>query len=422
MKIEVAAIVLMYSISNMAYGQQRQTVFSVESRVGFSSNTYLNPYFSEWDRSAGSGYGAVSVLGQTAWFDKKNVLELTGGAVFEPFWDGRETWKGGLGLFSYQRRLSNKISVGLEAGASYFTSSFDRTLIWAQPALTWFSSAFTLFRFKAGSNLRRYNNFMIDSVSTDSQNRVDLYSLEFETWPSFRWQLTAGLYGSLNNFPAIHEGFSSVVTSAYVLKGGGKIRLKFGLEQYQNEITTTTPSGGGFPPVGGPPGSMTETAQQTDRILKFGIGGDFPVTNDASLFLNVEGLQFHSTATGESIDDFQVSVGVRLTIQPRDRNQGGTAKPEWKKKGDLHQVEIRYAGEGQLYILGDFNDWERPGIPLVQPTKNRYVAQLHLDTGAYEYKVLRIKAGEEDWIKFSDDTYTVDDSFGGENAMLLIES
>lgn len=422
MRIILIIMALTCCISNTALAQQWQTVFSVDSRLGYSSNTYLNPYSAEWDRSINSGYGVITGMGQTAWYDKKNTFEVTGLAVFEPFLANRNASKGGLGLVNYQRKLSSNISAGIEAGSSYFTSSFTRKLFWAQPTLTWFPTPFTKFKVKAGSNYRIYENYTVDSVSTDTRSRTDLYSLELETWPTFQWRLTAGLYGNLDTMPAIGDGFSSLVTAGYTFGGGTRLTFSIGLEQYQNEQTrTVSGGGGGFPPTGGGTPTRTETIQETNRIYKIGVEGSIPITDQLSAFVNAEGLQFQSSATGQGIKDVQVSGGVRMMIQPFRRSKAGTITPEWESGKERQKIEIQYLKEGQLYLVGDFNNWERPGIPLTNAKKNRYVTELQLEPGAYEYKVLCVKRGEEEWVEFSDDTYTVDDGFGGENALLLVE-
>ena len=192
MRITLMALA-MFCATNIAFGQQWQTVLSVNSRVGYTSNTYLNPYLSEWDSSIDGGYGTLSTLGQAIWFDSSNEVNLTGGLVFEPFTGDRDAWKGGLAMANYRYKFSNKLSAGIETGGSHFSSSFNRTLLWAQPTISWFPGLFTNIRLKAGSNFRKYENFPIDSLTVDSQNRIDLYALEVETWPSFRWQLTGGL-------------------------------------------------------------------------------------------------------------------------------------------------------------------------------------------------------------------------------------
>lgn len=423
MRIALIIMALTCCISNIALAQQWQTVFSVDSRLGYSSNTYLNPYSAEWDRSVDSGYGVITGMGQTAWYDKKNTFELTGLAAFEPFLANRNASKGGLGLVNYQRKLSSDFSAGVEAGSSYFTSSFSRKLFWIQPTLTLFLSPFTKLKAKAGSSYRIYEDYIVDGVSTDSRSRTDLYSLEFETWPTFRWQLTAGLYGNLDTLPAIEEGFSSLVRAGYTFGSGTRLSFSMALEQYQHEQTQTISGGGGggFPPAGGGAPTRTETIQETNRIFKVGVEGSIPITDQLSAFVNAEGLQYRSTATEQSIRDVQVSGGVRMLIQPFTKRKAGTITPEWESEKKRYKVEIRYFKEGRLYLVGDFNNWERPGIPLIKSKKNRYVTELQLEPGAYEYKVLCVKRGEKKWVKFSEDTYTVDDGFGGENALLLVE-
>ncbi|TYP95271.1 hypothetical protein LX73_0569 [Fodinibius salinus] len=74
-----------------------------------------------------------------------------------------------------------------------------------------------------------------------------------------------------------------------------------------------------------------------------------------------------------------------------------------------------------MYLVGGFNNWDKTGIPLTKQSDNIYVTQLLLSVGAYEYKVLEVQGDSEKWLQFSNDTYTVDDGFGSENAMLLIE-
>lgn len=414
------AMMITTFIPEPAAAQQGQTLLMIDARGGWSSNTYLNPYFSEWDRSFRGSYGTLSVLGQRSWFSASDLLELTGGAVVEPLSGGRRAWTGGLALGHYQHRFSGKVSAGLEAGGSYFGSTFQRTLLWAQPTVTWFPSAFTRLRVKAGSNLRAYRNYPVDSVRVDSRSRLDLYGVELETWPSFRWQLSAGLYGRLNTLPSIGEGFSSSLSAGYLFRRGGKVRLQLGLEQYRNEVTTTVPGGGGFPPVGGG-GSTTETVEQTTRLWRVGLSGTVPVGERVSLFADVEGLNYGSTASTGQLYDLQVSGGVRFTFEPSRRSRPGRIAPDWHRREEEQVLTLRYSGQGQLYLVGTFNNWNRPGIPLVRQDKNRYVAELQLATGAYEYKILRVQGGEQQWLEFSEQTYTVDDGFGGENAMLLIE-
>lgn len=422
MRIELIYLILILSmLPCLTLAQNWQTVLSVDSRIGYSSNTYLNPFFAEWDESVESGYGLVSVFGQSFWSDNRNSIDLTAGLVAEPFFGNQNVWRGGLGVIDYRRTLSPSFNGGLEAGGSYFSSSFNRTMVWGQPYLTWFVSPFTSLKFKAGVNHRAYTNF---SDSLDTNRRFDFYGLQFESWPSHNWQLKAGLFGSFDKFPSIQEQFSSSVSVGYVFLNGTSITATAGIEQYGFDFTTTTGGGPpGGPPFGGPP-SQTETNQEFDRIIRGGITGNYPVNKTVSVFASVEGLNRNISTAAEDINDIQFSGGVRLSFQPDiiSRSSHRVIEPEWMKKSDrLMRMNINYSGGGRLYLVGDFNNWNRMGIPLTKQSKKTFVAEVSLDVGAYEYKVLHVEGDTEEWLKFSKDTYTVDDGFGGKNAMLLVE-
>lgn len=412
-------MVLLYSISNNAWAQQWKTLFSVESRVGYSTNTYLNPYYTEWDRTENNSFGIVSGIAQTSWMKEGNEINITGSAVFEPIFGATENWKGGLLLGNYRRSVTQSLSAGLETGGSYFESSFTRCMLWIQPKVTWSMSPFSELKLKAGSNFRSYRNYVTDGEPTDPGDRSDLYAIEFETWPTFRWQFTGGVYGNVDALPAIQDGVSTFTALGHVFRDGSRIKIKLGLEQYQNEQTITV-DGGGLP-IGGGPSKDTERVSEVNRIFRLGVQGNMPISEQLMAFAGVEGLRYESTDVEQNVHDIQVSAGIRLSIQPRINKHDGRITPEWKIGDEAQRIQVEYSGNSQLYLVGDFNNWKRPGIPLDNIKDDNYMAKLKLDAGAYEYKILKVENGEEAWIEFSENTYTVDDGFDGENAMLLVE-
>lgn len=419
MRVGLIVMALLFLISSDSYAQQWQTVFSVDSRVGYSSNTYLNPYTSEWNRNLDSGYGVLSGMGQTAWFDSVNTAELTAGAFFEPYLPNGQTTGGGYAMASYSRKFTPKLRGGLETGTSYFSSTYTRTLFWIQPTLSWMPSPFTRVNAKVGSNFRSYDNYYLNGISADSNERTDLYSLEFETWPSFRWQFTAAVYGNLDVLPAVGEAFSSRVGGSYTFDDGSRLRVTAGLQQYKNNQTSVSSGGGGMPGGGITP--TTGTIEQTSRIYSLSVEGSKPLNERFSVFANIEGMRFNSTTTAQPYNDVHLSAGIRMMFAPKLKKNSGQISPDWMEKNNKQQVRITYRNKGQLYLVGDFNNWDRPGIPLVNTNKNNYVAELDLQPGSYEYKILYVVNEEEKWLPFSKDTYTVGDGFGGENALLLVE-
>lgn len=406
------------SITSIGKAQNWQNLISVDSRFGYSTNTYLNPFMSDWNTAAESSYNLTSAILKSSWYKRRNSLSLTGGLLYEPLLSEGKGWKGGLGLINYNHRFSNSISAGIEAGGSYMSNSYSRTLFWAQPKVTAFLSPFTLVRLKAGSIFRNYRNY---SNVGDESNRFDLYALEFETWPNYRWQLKAGLYGSLDTLPSIQNGFNVNGSVGYYFRNGASVSFTGNLEQYKTQQIQQI--GGGGPPMGFPPNhnQQTVTAVNTDRIIKFSLDGTYPLNERFSVFGTAGALNFNSQSTGITENDYEISGGIRFSFEPRFNKNRGVVTPEWHQKDRQQQINIKYSGKGRLYLVGDFNDWSRTGIPLRKQSDDIYVAQLNLTPGAYEYKVLRIQGDTQEWLTFSDDTYTVSDSYGSQNAMLLVE-
>ncbi len=419
MRFILLAMIISYAITDVCKAQQWNSVLSLDSRVGYSTNIYLNPFLAEWDPAVESGYNLTSVMGQTFWYKEKSSLSMTGGVFYEPLFEsGPGSWKGALGLADFNYRFTGKLRVGIEAGASYLNNSFSRTLTWVQPKVTWFISPFSLLRLKAGSNFRTYKNF---PDGQDGTNRFDLYALEFETWPGSRWQVTAGLYGGLNSLPDVQEGFNARTAVGYHFRNGASLNLFTAMEQYQIEIADAGengPPGGGFPP-GGP--SSPSADINTDRFIRFGLNGSLPINKRFSLFGTAERLQFYSETSSVSTGDYQVSGGIRFNFEPKIRSNDKEITPVWQINSDVQEVRIQYSGEGRIYLVGDFNNWKKTGIPLRKQSRNTYVTTLSLPAGAYEYKILHVQGDSEEWFRFSGDTYTVEDGFGSENAMLLVE-
>lgn len=402
----------------MMHAQNWQTAVSLDSRIGYSSNTYLNPFFSVWDPTVQSGYGLVSAFGQGFWNQNDNALEITGGLVAEPFFNDNNVWRGGLGLLNYRRRVTSSFSAGMEAGGSYFTGLHSSGTAWAQPYITWFVSPFTSLRVKGGTSIQSFRSL---SDTTDIRRRSGVYGVEFETWPGYHWQIKAAAYGALDKITTPQEQLRSLFSVGYLFLNGTKITLRLGFEQYQFQFVNSDGGGPGSPP-GGPP-TRDETLQGNDQIFRLGITGRYPINRSLSLFSSVEGLQRNISTAAESTNDYKVSAGIRFSFQLKTGSRkGGAITPEWNERNKQTMVlRVKYSGGGRLYLVGDFNNWDRTGIPLRQQSKNTYTGEVAVSVGAYEYKILHVEGTTEEWLPFSNDIYTVDDGFGGENAMLLVK-
>ncbi len=404
-------------IPSNLFAQNWQSAFSMDTRTGYTTNTYLNPLISEWDRAIDTGYLFISPMGQLAYTGNNISGDLTGGAVYNSFFDDRENWTGGFTTSGIRYHFTNSLSATVSGGASYFSTIYDRSFFWVQPGFNWSFSTFSQLRVKAGPAYRKLSGILIEEVQEPNYQRFNSYSAEVQHWRNFQWQFRGIVYGNLDDI----TGNIGVRGSAeYWRSRNWQLSMRAGLEQFRYEMILDGGANGGLP-IGSPATSGDVVSDEADRILRAGIGSTYRVNSGIAFNLNADYLNYFSTATEESINDYHISAGIQFSVnRPLGRSSGATA--EWKQnETQVVLLKLNYTGDGQLYILGDFNDWERPGIPLTRQARNRYVAELSLESGAHEYKILLIEGDEEKWIDFSDDTFTVSDGFGGENGLIFID-
>ncbi|MEX0660886.1 MAG: glycogen-binding domain-containing protein [Balneolaceae bacterium] len=407
--------------THSAHSQNVEGFLSLDSSIGYTSNTFLNPYINEWDRSDLSGYASISPMGQLLWDAGNFSGDVTSGYVYQPLFDDRPSFNGFYGNTNVRYRLSSKWMTEIQVSGSNFTSTYNRSLVAVLPSLTWSPGFFTRIRARAGSSFRNYSNLEAEGQA-ELSDRVDLYGVEIETWPSFNWRVRAGFNGNVNeNLIGNHTlsfGLERIIQQSW------RLSLQAATDRYSTDVVTTT-GGGGTPPIGGPPGGgeETTTTEESDRLIRTGVSLSRTFFNRFTATASLSHVQFFP-AENESLSDIQTALNFRYTF-PVSRLMGGGKKdidPKWDDEGDgVVFVSINYQDDGDLFLVGEFNNWERPGIPLSKQTERRYAAQLELESGIYEYKILRVVNGEEDWIDLSDDAMTVSDGFGGQNGLIYID-
>lgn len=412
---------MMITYAHNTYSQNVEAFLNVDAGYGYTSNTFLNPFINEWNRSDFGDYASVSPSGQLLWNTGKFSGDLSTGYVYQPLLDERVNWSGYYGNLNLRYRLSSKWMTEMQVSGSQFSSSYDRSLFSVLPSLTWSPSLFTRIRARAGSSFRNYSYMDVEEPNEFS-DRLDLYGLEIETWPSFNWRLRAGFNGNLNEDLA--KNHTLFVGLERLIKQNWRLSFQAATDRYSTEIVTTTGGGGGMPPIGGPPTNGEETiVEGTDRLIRTGVSLSRTFFERFTATASLSHVQF-LPAQQESISDLQTALNVRYTLPVSGlmSSRSKDINPKWSDEGEgVVFLNVNYGGDGDLYLIGEFNNWERPGIPLSKQTERRYAAQLELQSGIYEYKILRVVNGEEEWIDLSDDAMTVSDGFGGENGLIYID-
>lgn len=416
MKKWLAVLISVLFIPFDAYGQEWDALLLLDGRTGYTTNTYLNPVLSEWNRVSDTGYGTITPMGNILVSEGQISADLTAGGAYSQYTDDKDAWSTFFLLLNANYRITDRWGFGIESGASNYSTQFDRSIYWIQPVLSYSPSIFTRVYLKAGPSFRKLN--LEDTAEETGYEQFNNYSIEFETWPTFKWQLRAGIFGDLDN-PA--ESLGARISSDFNISRNWNLNLRSGLERYRYQIITDGGGGGGgFPPVGGP-GNEDITEDEADILFRGSAGVKYRINSTLEVSANTDYLNYYSTVTEESVSDIHASIGFRVTLFNSNRHTSGANVELTQNGSQTILLNLKYSGDGQLYILGDFNDWEKPGIPLSKQRKRRFVARLSLDAGTYEYKILLIEDGEEKWLELSENTYTVSDGFGGENGLIFID-
>ncbi|MEX0593735.1 MAG: glycogen-binding domain-containing protein [Balneolaceae bacterium] len=390
-------------------GQSLSSWLTLDARAGVSTNSYLIPFYGEWNRTQTTGYGlllpALSVLYEQDRFSADASL----GGMFEPVSGEARTLGGGSSQMNLRYRLASRWSAGLESGLQTVKTAYSRDGWWLLPNVSWRPGPFTQLKLKAGSSGRRFRNL---EQGGDASSRFDLFGVDMEHALGYRWQVRGGFYGDLDDPSGT---VSLYVSSDHRATDRFSVGVRAGVDQYRYDW---------FAPDGGSPTGWIEL-RETDRIWRSGVQGRFRVSDRVSLTAGADYLLLASATSESMVHDIHVSGGVRVTLRPDSWFRGG-GEPEvalresGNRRGGV-QFEIPYDGEGTLYLTGAFNDWAEPGVPLVRTGRNRYAADVELEPGGHEYKIVLIEeSGEQKWMPFTEDTYTVPDGFGGENGLLFI--
>jgi hypothetical protein len=414
MKFLVLTLIMMSNILIIlpeSAAQTLKTSYQLVTSGGYVTNTWLNPALSEWDRSSTSAFFQLSPAIHLQFLGTKQTAAVSGMAHFHHLTDGRPDWAGGTAVFNYRRIFGNKTSFTITAGANRMESSYRRDLHWVQSGIDWLVSPEVRLEFKAGSNWRTYSDL---PDTGDVSNRYDSYGIDAEYWISPRWQFGGRFYSSLDHITKPGKGFASSLSLTHRTREGLIVTIRSGLEQFSQEFQSDV--SGGFPPV-----SRQQTLTIEDRFVRSGITGGYPVMKHVTLNGGVTNLLWMSSSDQSVLSDIEISAGVEFSFSPLRRSSGSVYDIKWEPASSgTTRIGLRFRGGGALYLTGDFNDWEQPGIPLQKTGRNTYKAEVKLEPGVYQYKVLIRKNGGFEWVDLAGSQATIDDGFGGRNGKIII--
>lgn len=101
--------------------------------------------------------------------------------------------------------------------------------------------------------------------------------------------------------------------------------------------------------------------------------------------------------------------------EPMKRNKRNNPSPGQSPAKPVH-IEFTHASATAVAIAGSFNEWRPQATPMIRLDDGRWVKELVLPPGTYEYCVVVDGA----WVSDPRANETVPNPFGGQNSVLRV--
>lgn len=376
---------------------------------GYLTNPFLDPMASFWDPTFESSFVAVGSTAWLAWTGRRSSMQATASGRFANFTNGFDSWSSGNFTVSGTRSLARRVRIGIDTGGRVFRGGVHQESVYAVPNLMWRVTPRTRLTIRPGVS---HQTTAIASGESSSSTSL-IGSVGVEQWIGWQTRIGVSLQGSRTEIPGGEEtfsGFGGSVDLRHQVLGRGSVQAALGLLQYGYAVTAE----GGTGPV------QPQEIRQQDYLWRATLAAEWPLSSRISLFAHTRGARFQSSMTEQATHDLQVSGGLRVSLrgaiyEPRE------PKPVWTQDGDIVRFRVVYEGEGDVFLFGDFNDWDFPGHPMRERGGDVYTAGLRLDPGTYRYRIRVQRGGDERWLPLPEHTLQATDDYGGTNGLLIIE-
>ncbi len=408
--ILIAFIMACYTYQSSA--QTLQSALSIDARAGYTSNTVLTPFVGAWDTTNTGSYTLIAPSAQANILLDHGMISGFGGVLYQPFLNGNTSWRGLYGIMQYQHNFSYAWQAGLSAGARSVSSDYTQNLDWIQAYANWNLNPFLQLQLHIGHSYRSYVNA---ANVPDYHEHFTMYGVGLDYWFTSRWRLSVSANGDLAHPFQPKKNFNAGFKITKYLENGSQLGFYTNWGQFENNSISQSSTGGTtLPNLSGPAGNIQS------QIIQMGITGELPVNGQFSLTGRLSGLYRSSSNLNGTQKNLQGSLGLRFSFYPKASGSKNRVSPQWKENGDNFNIVVHYRGKGHLFIVGDFNDWSKPGIPLDHKSGDTYTTRLHLKQGIYEYKILKIDHNQSEWVKLSKSAPRTSDGYGGINGRFIV--
>lgn len=395
------------SICLRARAQVIQTTAGVDADIGVQSNPYLDPLLGEWDPTSDPPFAAVTPIGVLGWTSPRWNVQAYARARLYP----RRTdiplaafWQTGAQV---RRQVTDRWQVGVSSGYQQYSLNARRNTAWFIPSVQWTPRRYTTITARVGASRRWVKTF--DPVQ--KQTSV-LATVSGQSWLTDRLRASLQLYmsdGQSSTSSLTYGGTGATGGLRYDLTETVSTRVRLTVEQLTSDATTTS--------------------RQRDLITRSDIAVEWQVQPRLTAFGEVQGLA--GSIAGEGRTDGRIATGLRLRWNRNlyDGTQSPAGQQFCQRTERGIQFRIRSEHDGQLFITGEFNGWDMPGVPLspVRGEDDLYRVIVPVSMSRFEYRIHHkpTDSGPNDppqWIDLPTSVPATQDAFGGENALCVVPS
>lgn len=407
-----------------ACAQELRGFAIIEGNPGYLTNAYLDPFFATWAPDLDAGFGSLGGTGLLEWSDDRTTASALAGIRWIGFTDSTSAWWSGVLSGGVERRLGGGLAVALNGSFSELRRPDPRRTLSGRAALRWTASP--RVRVSVGPAVGRTRittrRAATDGggpgippipgpgVEEDVRATAASYLLfaRVEAWPGARWRVEGEAYAARTDADDLGLDYRG---------GGGVLRLTRWTGAGVSMTLAAGAEGFGYRAALDGGGGTEDEVPEDELILRGELGAGWPLAEGVELRARLGGLGRPGAAEGADVD-VHASLGLRVTL-------GGTLSsprraPLWSREPDGMRIRVPYEGEGRLHLVGDFNGWDDPGLPLVERERGVHTATLRLEPGSYRYRVRVVEGGTERWLDLPAGTPVEDDGFGGRNGVVVV--
>jgi hypothetical protein len=305
------------------------------------------------------------------------------------------------------RQVSDRWQVGVASGYQQYSLNARRNTAWFIPSVQWTPRRYTTITARVGASRRWVETF----APVQKQTSV-LATVSGQSWLTDRLRASLHLYmsdGQSSTSSLTYGGTGAIGGLRYNVTGTVSTRVRLTVEQLTSDATPTN--------------------RQRDLITRSDIAVEWQVQPRLTVFGEVQGLAGSIAGAGRT--DGRIATGLRLrwsrTLYDGTQSPSGQQFCQRTERGI--QFRVRSEHDGQLFITGEFNNWEMPGVPLspVRGEDDLYRVIVPVSMPRFEYRIHHkpTDSGPDDppqWIDLPASVPATQDAFGGENALCVIPS